>query len=52
MRRTYFRLGPLPDRVYSGHVTCHFRSKGPTRADIAQLPVVHERNMLPDRARD
>jgi hypothetical protein len=44
MRRTYFRTGPLP-------VTwlCHFRSKGPTRADIAQLPVAHAHNILPDR---
>ena len=26
--------------------------KGPTRADIAQLPVAHAQNILPDRARD
>ena len=31
---------------------CHFRSKGLTRADIAQLPVAHAQNILPDRARD
>ena len=38
------RTGPLP-------VTwlCHFRSKGPTRADIAQLPVAHAHDILPDR---
>ena len=43
MRRTYFRTGPLP-------VTwlCHFWSKGPTRADIAQLSVAHAQNILPD----
>ena len=42
MRRTYFRSGPLP-------VTwlCHFRSKGPTRADMAQLPVADAQNILP-----
>ena len=40
----HFRTGPLP-------VTwlCHFRSKGPTRADMAQLPVAHAQNILPDR---
>ena len=39
----YFRTGPI-------QVTwlCHFRSKGPTRADIAQLPVAHAQNILPD----
>ena len=45
MRRTYFRSGPLPDRATSAQ-------KGPTRADIAQLPVAHRQNILPDRARD
>jgi hypothetical protein len=28
---------------------CHFRSKGPTRADMGQLPVAHTQNILPDR---
>ena len=28
---------------------CHFRSKGPTRADMAQLPVAHAQNILLDR---
>ena len=42
IRRTYFRP----------HDSRHFRSKGPTRADIAQLPVAHVQNILPDRARD
>ena len=32
----------------SGHD--HFRSKGPTRVDIAQLPVEHAQNILPDMA--
>ena len=27
----------------------HFRSKGSTRADMAQLPVAHAQNILPDR---
>ena len=38
----HFRTGPLP-------VTwlCHFRSKGPTRADITQLPVAH--SILPTK---
>jgi hypothetical protein len=39
----HFRTEPLP-------VTwlCHFRSKGPTRVDIAQLPVAHAaHNILP-----
>ena len=38
----HFRTGPLP-------VTwlCHFRSKDPTRVDIAQLLVVHAHNILP-----
>jgi hypothetical protein len=40
-----FRAGPLPDRVTSGQ-------KGPTRSDIAQLPVAHTQNILPDMARD
>jgi hypothetical protein len=35
-----FRAGPLPDRVTSGQ-------KGPTRSDIAQLPVAHTQNILP-----
>jgi hypothetical protein len=30
----------------------HFRSKGPTRANMAQLPVVHAQNILSDRAPD
>jgi hypothetical protein len=42
----------LPVRASSGYVTFHFRSKGHTRADIAQLPVAHAHNLLPDRARD
>ena len=51
MRRTYFRSWPLLDRASSGKCLFrsrdwrHFRSKGPTRTDIAQ-------NILPDRARD
>jgi hypothetical protein len=42
LRQGHYRTGPLP-------VTwlCHFRSKGPTRADIAQFPVVHAQNILP-----
>ena len=28
---------------------CHFRSNYPIRADIAQLPVAHAQNILPDR---
>ena len=30
----------------------HFRSKGPTRANMAQLPVAHAQNIHPDRAPD
>jgi hypothetical protein len=47
MRTTYLRSGSLP-------VTwlCHFWSKGPTREDIAQFPVMHAQNILPNRARD
>jgi hypothetical protein len=47
MRRTYFWSGPLP-------VTwlCHFRSKGPTRADMAQFPAAHAQNILPNIAHD
>ena len=30
----------------------HFRSKDPTRADMAQFPVAHAQNILPNRARD
>jgi hypothetical protein len=39
----HLRTGPLP-------VTwlCHFRSKGPIRADMSQLPVAHAQNILPD----
>jgi hypothetical protein len=44
----------LPVRTTSGQGLfqsrdCHFRSKGPTRADMAQLPVAHAQNILPDR---
>ena len=45
----------LPVRATSGqgHFRSRdFRSKGPTRADMAQLPVAHMQNILPDRARD
>ena len=48
----------LPDRNISGQGLFrsrdwgHFRSKGHTRVDIAQLPVAHGQNILPDRARD
>ena len=45
----------LPIRTASGQVlflSRDFRSKGPTRADIAQLLVVHVQNILPDRERD
>jgi hypothetical protein len=52
MRRTYFRSGPLPDMATSGHVTSLLPANGPTRADMAQLPVAHTQNILPDRARD
>jgi hypothetical protein len=39
------------DRTSSGHVTVSLPlKKGPTRADIAQLPVVHAQNILPNRA--
>ena len=48
MRRTYFQSGPLPDRASSSHVTLSLPAKGPTRADIAQLPVAHAQNILPD----
>ena len=41
MRRTYFQSGTLSDMVSSGHVTLSLRSKGPSRADMAQLPVAH-----------
>ena len=48
----------FPVRATSGHG--HFRScdvvtsgqKAPTRADMAQLPVAHAHNILPDSARD
>ena len=40
MRRTYFH----------DFRWCHFRSKFPTRAAIAQLPVTHAHNILPYRA--
>jgi hypothetical protein len=45
IRRTYFRSRPLP-------VTwlCHFRSKDPTRTDMAQLSVAHAQNILPVKA--
>ena len=36
--------------VSSGHVTVTSGEKGPTRADIAQLPVTHAQNILPNRA--
>ena len=53
MRRTYFRSGPLPDRASFGHVTdVTSGQKGPTRADMAQLPVAHAQKILPDNARD
>ena len=53
----------LPVRATSGHghfrtlafpVTwlSHFRSKSPTREDMAQLPVAHAQNILPDSAYD
>ena len=41
MRRTYFRSRD-----------CHFLLKGPTRVDMAQIPVAHAQNILPERARD
>jgi hypothetical protein len=37
----------LPVRALSVTWLCHFRSKGPTRTDIAQLPVAHVHNILP-----
>jgi hypothetical protein len=50
MRRTYFRLGPLPDRASSGHLTDVISGqKALTRVDMAQLPVIHAQNILPDR---
>jgi hypothetical protein len=52
MRRTYFRSGPLLDRSSSGHVTFSLPIKRPPRADIAQLPVAHAQNILPDRTCD
>jgi hypothetical protein len=53
MRTTYFRSGPLPDRASSSHVTnVTSGQKGPTRADMEQLPVAHAQNILPDKARD
>jgi hypothetical protein len=53
MRRTYFRSVPLPDRASSGHVTNGSSGqKGPIRADMAQLPVAHAQNILPDKSRD
>ena len=45
----------LPVRATSGHGLFqsrnwrHFRSKGSTRADMAQHPVAHAQNILPDR---
>jgi hypothetical protein len=51
-RRTYFRSGPLLDRATSGQGLFRLRdirSKGPIRADMAQLPVAHAQNILPDR---
>jgi hypothetical protein len=62
MRRTYFRSGPLLDRAPSGQSLFRSRDfvidfvtsgqKDLTRADMAQLPVVHAQNILQDRARD
>ena len=52
MRIVYFRFrsGPLPVTLVWGHFrSWHFRSKGPTRAEIAQLAVAHAQNILPDR---
>jgi hypothetical protein len=47
MRGTYFRSGPLQDRASSGgHVTDVTSDQKPTRADIAELPVVHAQNIL------
>jgi hypothetical protein len=43
-RRTYFRTGPHPDRLSSGHVILR------DIADIAQLAVAHTQNILSDRA--
>ena len=40
----HFRTGPL-----SVTWLYPFRSKGPSRADMAQLPVVHAQNIFPDR---
>ena len=49
MRRTYFGQGLF--RLRQSDVTSgHFRSKCPTRAGIAQLPVAHAQNILPDMA--
>ena len=42
-----------PDRASSGHVTLSLPViKGPTRANIAQLPVAHAQNIFLDKARD
>ena len=38
----------LPVMTASGQG--HFRSKGPARVDMVQLPVEHAQNLLPDRA--
>ena len=46
------KRGKKPDMTTSGHVTVTSGQKGPTRADIAQLPFAHAQNILPDRARD
>ena len=41
----------LPVRATSGHVTdVTFGQKGPTRVDMAQVPVAHAQNILPDKA--
>ena len=40
------RTQSLPNRASSGHVTNV--TSGPTRADIAQLPVAHAQNILPN----
>ena len=58
MPRSYSRSGPFLDMATSGE--CLFRScdfvtsgqKAPTRADMAQLPVAHAHNILPDNARN
>jgi hypothetical protein len=44
MRRTYFRSVPPP----MTSAWRHFRSKVPTRTNIALLPVAHAQNILPD----